>query len=81
VSSEFLLDFHECILKLKFIHEDVLIKLFTYCLDGATRDWCRSLLVACIYSLSHFHASFICFAKKTFQLTFSIQNVVMNSIC
>jgi hypothetical protein len=45
---EFLLDFHECILKLKVIHEDVIIKLFTYSLDGVARDWCRSLPVAYI---------------------------------
>jgi hypothetical protein len=28
VLAEFLLNFHECMLKLKVIHEDVLIKLF-----------------------------------------------------
>ena len=36
--NDFLLDFHECILKLKVIDEDVLIKLFTCSLDGATHD-------------------------------------------
>ena len=61
---EFLLDFHECILKLECIHEYVLIKLFTYSLDGATQDWCRSLPVACITSLRHFHVALRLFCKE-----------------
>jgi hypothetical protein len=69
----FLLDFHECILKLKFIHEDVLIKLFTYSLDGVAHDWCRSLLVACITSLRNFHASFHLFCKEKFSANFLYQ--------
>jgi hypothetical protein len=71
--AEFLLDFHECILKLKVIHEDVLIKLFTYSLDGATRDWCRSLPVACITSLRHFHVAFRLFCKEKFAVDFLYQ--------
>jgi hypothetical protein len=70
---EFLLDFHECILKLKFIHEYVLIKLFTYCLDGATHDWCISLSVACITSLRHFHVAFCFFCKEKFAADFLYQ--------
>ena len=70
---EFLLDFHECILKLKIIHEDVLIKLFPYSLDGEARDWCRSLSVACITSLRHFHATFRLFCKDKFAANFLYQ--------
>jgi hypothetical protein len=70
---EFLLDFHECILKLKVIHEDVIIKLFTYSLDGAARDWCRSLPVAYITSLRNFHAAFRLFCKETFETDFLYQ--------
>jgi hypothetical protein len=70
---EFLLDFHECILKLEFIHEYVLIKLFTYCLDGAAHDWCVSLSVACITSLRHFHAAFHFFCKVKFAADFLYQ--------
>jgi hypothetical protein len=43
VPVEFLLYFHECMLKLKVIHEDVMIKLFRYSLEGKACDWCRSL--------------------------------------
>jgi hypothetical protein len=66
VPAEFLLDFHECMLKLKVVHEDVLIKLFRYSLDGAARDWCRSLSIASISSLNQFHASFHLFCKEKF---------------
>jgi len=50
--------------KMKVVHEDVLINFFRYYLDGATQDWCRSLSVACIFSLSHFHAAFHLFCKE-----------------
>lgn len=66
VSTEFLLHFHECMLKLKVVHEDVFIKLFRYSLDGAARDWCRSLPIASISSLNQFHASFHLFCKEKF---------------
>jgi hypothetical protein len=58
VPTEFLLDFHEYMVKIKTIHEYFLIKLFTYSLDGLARDWCRSLPDSCITSLRHFHVSF-----------------------
>jgi hypothetical protein len=60
-------------LKFKVVHEDVLIKLFRYSLDGATQDWCRSLSVACISSLSHFHASFNLFCKEKIPVDFLYQ--------
>jgi hypothetical protein len=58
VSVEFLLNFHECMLKLKVIHEDILIKLFRYSLEGKSSDWCRSLPPSSISSLQEFHIVF-----------------------
>jgi hypothetical protein len=68
--AEFLLDFHECILKMKIIHEEVLIKLFVYSLDQSTHDCCISLPIACITSLRHFHPSFCLFCKDKFAVDF-----------
>jgi hypothetical protein len=58
---------------MKVIREYVLIQLFTYSLDGATHDWCRSLPVACIASLRHFHAAFHLFCKEKFAVDFLYQ--------
>jgi hypothetical protein len=71
--AEFLQDFHECILKLKIIHEEVLINVFTYSSDRSTRDWCISLPIACITSLRHFHAAFHLFCKEKFAVDFLYQ--------
>jgi hypothetical protein len=63
VLAEFLLDFHECILNLKLVDEDVLINFFIYSLDGSARDWCSSLSIASISSLNQFHS---CVAETPF---------------
>ena len=60
-------------LKLKVVHEDVFIKLFTHSLDGETHDWCRSHLIACITSLRHFHVSFHFFCKEELSVDFLYQ--------
>jgi hypothetical protein len=63
---EHLLDFHDCIHRLHIIHENVQIKLFKYLLEGIARNWCRSLPVASIGSLTGFHAAFNSFCKEHF---------------
>ena len=56
--SEHLLDFHECMHKLNIDHEDVLIKMFRFSLEGHAREWCRTLPVVSIQSLNDFHIAF-----------------------
>ena len=58
VPTDFLLDSHECLIKLKVIHEYFLIKLFRYSLEGKSHDWCRSLPPSSISSLQEFHTVF-----------------------
>jgi hypothetical protein len=48
------------------VHEDVQINIFRYSLEGISCDWCRSLLVASIISLTGFHATFNSFIKEYF---------------
>jgi hypothetical protein len=64
--AEHLLDFHEFIHRLHIVHEDIQINLFKYSLQGIAHDWCRSLPVASINSLTSFHAAFNSFYKDYF---------------
>ena len=68
--GEHLLYFHKCMLKLKVIHEDVLIKMFRYSLEGVTCDWCRSLLPSSIFSLKQIHVAFHHYCKESFPIDF-----------
>jgi hypothetical protein len=49
-----------------FVHEDVLIKLFRFSLEGHAREWCQSLPTASIHSLKGFHVAFHLFCKEKF---------------
>ena len=62
--DEHLLYFHDFIHRLQIMHEHVHINLFRYSLEGAARDWCRSLLAPSVNSLEGFHASFHSFFKE-----------------
>jgi hypothetical protein len=61
--AKHLLYFHEAIHRHNITHEDVQIKLFKYSLKGASLEWCRSLPVASIRSLTGFHTTFNSFCK------------------
>jgi hypothetical protein len=45
---ENLLDIHECVRHLDIVHEDVLMKMFRYSLEGNACEWCISLLAAIV---------------------------------
>jgi hypothetical protein len=66
--AEHLLYFHDFIHQIHIVHEDVHIKFFKYSLEGISCDWCRSLLVASIDSLTSFHAYFNSFCKEYFPI-------------
>jgi hypothetical protein len=68
--AENLLDFHECMHSLGIFHEDVLIKMFRYSLEGKAHEWCNSLPVASIASLSDFHAAFNSYCKGMYSTDF-----------
>jgi hypothetical protein len=56
--AQHLIDFHQCIDRLNICHEDALMKIFVYSLNGDARRWYRLLPVASISSLQEFHAAF-----------------------
>ena len=64
--GEHLLNFHECMLEHDFVHEDVLIKMFRFSLEGHAHELCQSLPAASIHSLKGFHVAFHLFCKEKF---------------
>jgi hypothetical protein len=74
VPAEHLLDFHDFIHQLHIVHEDVQINLFRYSLEGIAHDWCRSLPIASINSLTGFHAAFNSFCKDYFSAEYLYEN-------
>jgi hypothetical protein len=64
--GEHLFNFHECMLEHGFVHEDVLIKLFKFSLEGNAREWCQSLPAVSIHSLKDFHAAFNSYYEKIY---------------
>ena len=53
-----LIKFHQCMDQLNFHHEDALMKMFMYSLEGDARVWYRSLPTSNISSLREFHVAF-----------------------
>jgi hypothetical protein len=56
--AEHLREFHELMHQWEIHHEDVLMKMFMFSLDGDAREWFRSFPPASIPSLREFHAAF-----------------------
>ena len=50
--------FHQCMDQLSIHHEDVLMKMFMYPLDGCVRQWYRTHPGSSISSLKYFHDAF-----------------------
>jgi hypothetical protein len=63
-----LVEFHYCMHQLSIFHEDVLMKMFMLSLERDTRQWYRSLLVACIASLKYFHIMFHSHYKRRYPI-------------
>jgi hypothetical protein len=64
--TDHLLEFHEVMYQLGIHHEDVLMKMFMYSLEGEAREWFRSLPPSSISSLKYFHVAFHNHCKKYF---------------
>jgi hypothetical protein len=56
--SDHLIRFHQCMIQLDVYHEDVLMKMFVFSLEGDAREWYRSLPPSSISSLNEFHRVF-----------------------
>jgi hypothetical protein len=55
---------------LGIVHEDVLIKMFRYSIEGKVREWCRYFPPSSISSLKEFHAAFHTYCKEIFSTDF-----------
>ena len=47
-------------------HEDVLLKMFMYSMEGNARQWYRSLPISSISSIKDFHAIFYDYCKRIY---------------
>jgi hypothetical protein len=74
--AEHLLEFHELMHQLNISHEDVLMNMFMYSLEGDARDWYRSLPLSSISSLQEFHTVFHDHCKSFIQLSCFLNTVV-----
>jgi hypothetical protein len=64
--TQHLNDFHQYMDHLDIHHEDVLLKMFMYSLEGEARQWYRSPHVSSISSLNDFHAAFHSCCKRIY---------------
>ena len=60
------LKFHQYMDQLNIHHEDVLMKMFMYSLDGSARKWYRNLPPSSISFLKHFHDTFNSYYKRIY---------------
>ena len=59
-------EFHVLMQQLDIHHEDILMKLFMYSLEGDVRKWYRTLPASSISSLTDFHDVFYSHCKKVY---------------
>jgi hypothetical protein len=64
--AQHLINFHQYMDQLDIHHEDVLLKMFMYSLEGDARQWYRSLPISSISSLKDFHVVFHSYCKRIY---------------
>jgi hypothetical protein len=62
--AEHLLEFHQLMLRWGIHHQDALMKMFRFSLEGDAHEWFHSLPPASISSLEQFHAAFNAHCQK-----------------
>ena len=66
--AQHLIEFHQYMDQLDIHHEDVLLKMFMYSLEGNARQWYRSLPISSISSIKDFHVAFYVYCKRIYLL-------------
>jgi hypothetical protein len=64
--AQHLIKFHQCIDQLDVYHEDDIMKMFVYSLEGDARQWYQSLPISSISSLKDFHVAFHSYCKRIY---------------
>ena len=62
------IEFHQYMDQLGIHHEDVLLKMFMYSLEGNSRQWYRSLPISSILSIKYFHIVFYVYCKSIYSI-------------
>ena len=65
-STHHVIKFHQYMDQLSIHHEDVLMKMFMYSLDGPARQWYRTLPPSSISSFKDFHDAFYLYCKRIY---------------
>ena len=66
--------FHQYMDQLSIHHEDVLMKMFMYSLDGPARQWYITLPSSSISSLKDFHDAFYLYCKRIYPAEFLFED-------
>jgi hypothetical protein len=61
-------------LQLGVLHEDVLMKMFMYSLEGDSRQWYMSLPPSIISSLKYFHVVFHAYCKRIYHVEILLEH-------
>ena len=64
--AQHLIEFHQYMNQLGIHHEDVLLKMFMYSLEGNAIQWYRSLPISSISSIKYFHDVFYVYCKRIY---------------
>ena len=64
--AQHLIEFHQYMDQIDIHHDDVLLKMFMYSLEGNARQWYRSLPICSISSIKYFHAAFYVYCKRIY---------------
>ena len=64
--AQHLIEFHQYMDQIDIHHDDVLLKMFIYSLEGDARHWYRSLPIYIISSIKHFHVVFYVYFKRIY---------------
>ena len=72
--AKHLLEFHELMHQWGIHHEDVLMQMFMYSLEGYAREWYQSFPPTSISSLEQFHVAFNKHCKRLFPADLLFEN-------
>ena len=72
--AQHLIEFHQYMDQLDIHHEDVLLKMFMYSLEGIARRWYWSLPISSISSIKYFHVVFYVYCKRIYSVDLLLED-------
>jgi len=72
--AQHLIYFHEYMIRLGILHEDVLMKMSMYYLEGDAQQWYMYLPPSSISSLKYFHVVFHAYCKRIYHVEILLEH-------